>query len=89
MQLQNKLDEESLARLKAAAAEKGTEVGAVAEDGADEVIQGGIDVPAPITANVWEVRVKVQCSPSTIQALSHKYCSITLLDRCSWVAMLL
>ena len=58
---QNKLDEESLARLKAkAAADKAAGVTRVPETGAEEAIPGGVDVTSSITANVWEVHVKVR-----------------------------
>lgn len=59
--VQNKLDEESLARLKVLEEEKkknGTDANA---DEADDSIEGGIEVAASITANVWEIRVQVSC----------------------------
>ena len=61
---QNKLDEESLARLKAkAAADKAAGVTRGPEPGAaEDAIPGGVDVTSSITANVWEVHVKVRRS---------------------------
>ena len=59
--LQNKLDEESLARLKAkAAADKAAGVTRGPDAGEEETIPGGVDVTSSITANVWEVHVKVR-----------------------------
>jgi len=58
---QNKLDKESLARLKAkAAADKAAGVTRGPEAStAEDAIPGGVDVTSSITANVWEVHVKV------------------------------
>ena len=59
--MQNKLDEESLARLKAKAeADKAAGTTRAPDAGGEDVIPGGIDVTSSITANVWEVHVKVR-----------------------------
>lgn len=59
--MQNELDEESLKRVKAkldSDAANGVSQQADTDDVA--LIPGGVDVAASITANVWEVHVKVR-----------------------------
>ena len=54
------------------------------EPGAEDAIPGGVDVTSSITANVWEVHVKVwrmQCTAHFDTLRSHQYGSQTAYER--------